>query len=33
MNIRNVLVPVNFSPPSRLGVDYAVSLAVSSEQR
>ena len=27
MNIRNVLVPVDFSPPSRLAVDYAVSLA------
>jgi len=27
MNIGNVLVPVDFSPPSRLAVDYAVSLA------
>ena len=27
MNIKNVLVPVDFSPPSRLAVDHAVSLA------
>lgn len=27
MNIKNVLVPVDFSPPSRLAVDYAISLA------
>ena len=27
MNISNVLVPVDFSPPSRLAVNYAVSLA------
>ena len=27
MHIKNVLVPVDFSPPSRLAVNYAVSLA------
>jgi nucleotide-binding universal stress UspA family protein len=27
MNIRNILVPVDFSPPSRLAVNYGVSLA------
>jgi nucleotide-binding universal stress UspA family protein len=27
MNIKNVLVPVDFSPPSRLAVNYGVSLA------
>ena len=26
MDIKNVLVPVDFSPPSRLAVNYAVSL-------
>ena len=27
MNIKNVLVPVDFSPPAQLAVNYAVSLA------